>query len=281
MNLLVGVALVLGLMIMIHEWGHFIVARIFGVRVDVFSIGFGPRLFGWKRGPPTGASAPSVRRLCAHGRTRHYRCGCRRKAAHRFLRRINEQAPLAARPDFVCRSRGKFDFPGFGLGGFVHRCGRAAFRAYLDQPVQVVALTFQAGSAEPLSPATKFSSSMARENPTWETSCKSCSAILGAGAEAQRRSRKQRREAARSKPLCLIPPAIRLLGYPPLQPVLDEVAPGSPADPRWLQRKRPDPSVDGQKTQYWGQFVERVRGSEGKPVKLECAAQGPDRATRK
>src|SRR5947209_17987903 len=50
MNLLLGVALVLGLMIMIHEWGHFIAARLFGVRVDVFSIGFGPRLFNWKRG---------------------------------------------------------------------------------------------------------------------------------------------------------------------------------------------------------------------------------------
>src|SRR5256714_15208366 len=50
MNLLLGVALVLGLMIMIHEWGHFIVARFLGVRVDVFSIGFGPRLLGWKRG---------------------------------------------------------------------------------------------------------------------------------------------------------------------------------------------------------------------------------------
>src|SRR3979490_227270 len=50
MNLLLGVALVLGLMIMIHEWGQFIVARLFKVRVDVFSIGFGPRLFGWKSG---------------------------------------------------------------------------------------------------------------------------------------------------------------------------------------------------------------------------------------
>src|SRR5260370_14725887 len=38
-------------MILVHEWGHFIAARIFGVRVDVFSIGFGPRLFGWKSGP--------------------------------------------------------------------------------------------------------------------------------------------------------------------------------------------------------------------------------------
>src|SRR5580704_9133593 len=50
MDLLIGVSLVLGVMILIHEWGHFIAARIFGVRVDVFSIGFGPRLFGWKSG---------------------------------------------------------------------------------------------------------------------------------------------------------------------------------------------------------------------------------------
>jgi len=50
MNTLVGVVLVLGVMILVHEWGHFIVARLCGVRVDVFSIGFGPRLFGWKWG---------------------------------------------------------------------------------------------------------------------------------------------------------------------------------------------------------------------------------------
>jgi RIP metalloprotease RseP len=50
MDLLLGVTLVLGVMILVHEWGHFIAARFFGVRVDVFSIGFGPRLFGWKRG---------------------------------------------------------------------------------------------------------------------------------------------------------------------------------------------------------------------------------------
>jgi regulator of sigma E protease len=46
----VGIILGLGLMILVHEWGHFVVAKAFGVRVDVFSIGFGPRLFGVKRG---------------------------------------------------------------------------------------------------------------------------------------------------------------------------------------------------------------------------------------
>src|SRR5689334_18517488 len=50
MDLLLGVALVLGVMILVHEIGHFLAARLFRVRVDVFSIGFGPRLFGWKSG---------------------------------------------------------------------------------------------------------------------------------------------------------------------------------------------------------------------------------------
>jgi regulator of sigma E protease len=48
--ILVGI-FVLGLMVLAHEWGHFIIARLFGVRVDTFSIGFGPRLFGLRRGP--------------------------------------------------------------------------------------------------------------------------------------------------------------------------------------------------------------------------------------
>src|SRR5260370_9228301 len=50
MNTVIGVFLVLGVMILVDEWGHFVVARFFGVRVDVFSIGFGPRLFGIKWG---------------------------------------------------------------------------------------------------------------------------------------------------------------------------------------------------------------------------------------
>jgi len=39
--------LVLSILVFVHEWGHYIVARICGVKVEVFSIGFGPELFGW------------------------------------------------------------------------------------------------------------------------------------------------------------------------------------------------------------------------------------------
>ena len=50
--LLVGVefAVVLGIMVLIHEFGHFAVAKLCGVRVETFSIGFGPRLFGVHHG---------------------------------------------------------------------------------------------------------------------------------------------------------------------------------------------------------------------------------------
>jgi regulator of sigma E protease len=46
----VSVTVVLGIMVLVHEWGHFIVAKAFGVRVQIFSIGFGTRLWGVKRG---------------------------------------------------------------------------------------------------------------------------------------------------------------------------------------------------------------------------------------
>src|SRR5665213_3504216 len=39
--------LVLTVLVFVHELGHYLVARRNGVRVEVFSIGFGPELFGW------------------------------------------------------------------------------------------------------------------------------------------------------------------------------------------------------------------------------------------
>jgi regulator of sigma E protease len=46
----VAVAVVLGFMILIHEFGHYAVAKLLGVRVEVFSIGFGKRLLGFRKG---------------------------------------------------------------------------------------------------------------------------------------------------------------------------------------------------------------------------------------
>src|SRR5271163_1911879 len=49
-NATLAFVVVLGIMVLVHEFGHFITAKFFGVRVEVFSIGMGKRLFGFKRG---------------------------------------------------------------------------------------------------------------------------------------------------------------------------------------------------------------------------------------
>lgn len=47
---LLSVVVVLGVLISVHELGHFLVAKACGVRVLVFSLGFGPRVIGFTRG---------------------------------------------------------------------------------------------------------------------------------------------------------------------------------------------------------------------------------------
>src|SRR3954451_1973276 len=45
-----GFIFILGSAVVLHEFGHFIVAKLLGIRVETFSVGFGPRLFGKKVG---------------------------------------------------------------------------------------------------------------------------------------------------------------------------------------------------------------------------------------
>lgn len=50
---IVPFVLLLGILVFVHEFGHFIVARWCGVRVEVFSLGFGKKILSFKRGDTT------------------------------------------------------------------------------------------------------------------------------------------------------------------------------------------------------------------------------------
>src|SRR6266542_6629711 len=53
MGTLIGILsfiFVLGAAVVLHEFGHFLVAKLLRIRVETFSVGFGPRLFGKKWG---------------------------------------------------------------------------------------------------------------------------------------------------------------------------------------------------------------------------------------
>ncbi|MEK9157674.1 MAG: site-2 protease family protein, partial [Patescibacteria group bacterium] len=45
--------IVIGVLVLVHEFGHFVFAKRAGMRVDEFGFGFPPRMFGWKRGETT------------------------------------------------------------------------------------------------------------------------------------------------------------------------------------------------------------------------------------
>src|SRR6516162_6990336 len=136
-NYLIGVALVLGVIILVHEWGHYIVARLCGVRVDVFSIGFGPRLFGWKRG----ATDWRISALPLGGYVR---------MAGQDLSDVdsNDVAPTGASDELMSKPRWQraliafggpavnFVFPLFLLGGFCAIVGLPHSKV-LKQPVEV------------------------------------------------------------------------------------------------------------------------------------------------
>jgi regulator of sigma E protease len=49
MDYILYFAITIGILVFIHEFGHFAAAKLSGMRVDVFAIGFGKRLFGWNK----------------------------------------------------------------------------------------------------------------------------------------------------------------------------------------------------------------------------------------
>ena len=53
----VAFIVLIAMMVVVHEFGHFAVAKFCNVRVEAFALGFGPRLFGLNTATPTTKSA--------------------------------------------------------------------------------------------------------------------------------------------------------------------------------------------------------------------------------
>ncbi len=322
MDLLLGVALVLGVMILVHEWGHFIAARIFGVRVDVFSIGFGPRLFGWKRAAtdyrvsalPLGGyvrmagqdptEIDSADRDWAHMRSgeqaktqekpglsvRSEAAGvseitfktAEMRGVDQLLRR-GTGAPdeLVSKPRWqraIISFAGPFVnliFPILLLTVYFVAVG-IPYPAYQDKPVQVAAVPANSpAAAAGLHSGDKVVAIDGQENPNWEQVEK----VLAKLAPNSKLSMEV--EDANTLRSLTIPvdqkgleQPEQLLGFAPIRPVLEDVAPGLPAQRAGLKENDLIAAVDGQKIQWWGEFTERIRGSNGKPVALDVDRKG-------
>jgi regulator of sigma E protease len=49
MSYIIYFAITIGILVFVHEFGHFAAAKLCGMRADIFAIGFGKRLFGWNK----------------------------------------------------------------------------------------------------------------------------------------------------------------------------------------------------------------------------------------
>jgi regulator of sigma E protease len=297
MDLLFGVALVLGVMILVHELGHFIAARVFGVRVDVFSIGFGPRLFGWKRGAtdyrvsalPLGgyvrmagqdpSEIDSANSTSIPGKQKDEKTD----ASDPQSQALAQGAPdeLMNKPRWqraIISFAGplvNLIFPILLLTVYFVAIG-IPYPSYQDKPVQVTAVPANSpAAAAGLHSGDRVVALDGEKNPDWEQAEKVLAKVTPNSKLAMEVD-----EAGSRRSLSLpvgqrdLEQPERLLGFAPIRPVLEDVAPGYPAQRAGLKESDLISAVDGQKIQWWGEFTERVRGSNGKPVALDVDRKG-------
>ncbi|HXY24225.1 MAG TPA: RIP metalloprotease RseP [Candidatus Acidoferrum sp.] len=270
LDVLIGMALVLGVMILVHEWGHFIVARLFGVRVDVFSVGFGPRLFGWKRG----ATDYRVSALPLGGYVR---------MAGQDLSEVDSGvvAPTGAPDELMSKPRWQralisfagpavnLVFPLLLLGGFFTFVGMP-YPTYWTKPVEVTAVPPQMTDLKSGDVITSVNGEPVSNWEQAEKALKSVTAGQKIRLEVLNQGNRRDIEALPKGTLQLERP----LGYLPIPPIIDDIEPGKPAQRAGIREDDTVLAVNGQKIQVWDQFVEHVRGSEGKPLDLEIERKG-------
>ena len=275
--LVVGIVLVLGVMVLIHEWGHFIVARMCKVRVDVFSIGFGPRLFGWKKGPtdyrvsalPLGGYV----RMAGQDPTEVDSQG-------RFGSGSGEPVPMptGAPDELMSKKRwqralisaaGPFVnliFPIFLLTGLCSTVG-IPYSAYLDAPVKVNEMPpSQAGS--PLKPGDIVLSINNSPTRTWEQALVALQRVAP-GAATNLEVQDAQTHEIRHLTVKDYPEVNKVLGYAPIRPIIDQIAPGTPADRSGLHEGDLILAINGRHIEYWEQFQEMTRGSNGQPLAMD------------
>lgn len=271
-----GVVLVLGVMILVHEWGHFVVARLFGVRVDVFSIGFGPRLFGWKRG----ATDYRVSALPLGGYVR---------MAGQDLAEIDsgQAAPTGAPDEVMSKPRWQRALISFAgpavnlvlpillLGGFFWLRGMP-YQSYLDKPTTVVAVQ----DSDPLKrsglePGDKIAAINGTPTPTWQKlgdalSTVSTDSTLHFDIDHKGEIRKA------DVPAGDFLKADWLAWYMPAPPVVRTVTKSDPAGRAGMLHDDEIVSVNGRPIANWIEFVSIIKQSNGAPLNIIVRRDGKE-----
>jgi regulator of sigma E protease len=257
---LIAGAVVLGILVLVHEWGHFVVAKLCSVRVDVFSIGFGARLWGKKRGDtdyrisalPLGGYVKMAGDNPVEERTGD---------PHEYLSRPRWQRFLIviAGPSMnILLTLAIF----WGIYALV---GMPADQ-YMRQPATVVAIPQNHSSAMHVRPGDQIVQVGKTNTPTWgKVFDQLQKAKPGSSVDVT-----VLRNGSRQTFAVRIPTTQEsiedVLGYPAISPTTTGPLPGSPAEKAGLKAGDKFVSIDGMPVTTWPQLLEIVNGTGQHPI---------------
>jgi regulator of sigma E protease len=255
----------LGFMVLIHEFGHFLVARYFKVRVDVFSIGFGTRLFGVKRGPtdyrvsilPLGGYVRMAGDNISEERT---------GSPDEFLSKPRWQRALIALAGPAMNVIAAIVIMAIHFGG-------ASLQPPFGDQSATLAGVFHGSSAERagLQVGDKYLEINGSANPNWDrVRWESAFSLPGAQVPVT----VERDGQTISTVVTASQDEFKMFGYPVLAPVVETVAPGSPAERSGLKPGDKFISYDGVPIQSWYQVTDLITQRHDHPIQITISRGG-------
>jgi regulator of sigma E protease len=262
--------IVLGVMVLLHEWGHFIAAKLCGVRVEVFSIGFGPRLWGVKRGD-------TDYRLSALPLGGYVRMAGdnpvaeRTGAAYEFLSRPRWQRFLIAIAGPAMNI-----LLTFGIFWGIYLFVGMPMDTYLSRPAVVAAMPQSVPAGPTVQPGDRIIAINGVSTPSWESVLTQVDKVQAGGSISISVNRAGAEQRFSEKMPADPESADSLVGYPAMPAVADEIAMGSPAERAGMKADDTIVNINGHPVISWMQLVDQVRNSDGHPVHFVVRRDGKE-----
>lgn len=270
---ILAVIVVLGIMILIHELGHFLAAKYFGIGVHVFSFGFGPRLFGFKSGGTD------------------YRVSAFPLGGYVKMAGENPGEPTSGAPDeFMSKPRWqRFIVAVMGpsmniilavvllTGLFMYRYQKPA---YEEGPAVIGWIENDSpGAKAGLQPGDRILRVGDRQNPHWEEVELQVASSAGQDLEIAVERNGERIEKTVT-PRAEGRARLGSVGwYPAMPPILQSVQPGLPAESAGLKAGDQIAAIDGTPVRFWPRISEIVQAADGKEMEVQFVRDGQSMTT--